>query len=51
MRARYVKVPRTGLTWLKLLVAALAIVVVSGCSTGMSRVQTWDGKQRVRWPC
>lgn len=44
MRARYVKVPRTGLTWLKLLVAALAIVVVSGCSTGMSRVQTWDGE-------
>ncbi|WP_328185568.1 DUF2057 family protein [Marinobacter sp. OP 3.4] len=44
MRARYVKVPQTGLNWLKLLVAALAIVVVSGCSTGMSRVQTWDGE-------
>ncbi|GGY79444.1 DUF2057 family protein [Marinobacter zhanjiangensis] len=44
MLARYIKVPRTGLSWLKLLVPALAIVVVSGCSTGMSRVQTWDGE-------
>lgn len=44
MRSRYVKVPRTGLTWLKQLGVALAIVVVSGCSTGMSRVQTWDGE-------
>jgi uncharacterized protein YccT (UPF0319 family) len=42
MLARYIKVPRN---WLKLLMPALAIVVVSGCSsTGMSRVQTWEGE-------
>lgn len=44
MLARYVKVPQTGLTCLKLLVAVLAIVVVSGCSAGLSRVQTWEGE-------
>lgn len=45
MVARYIKVPKSGVTWLKVLVSALAIVVVSGCSsTGMSRVQTWEGE-------
>lgn len=45
MAARYMKVPQSRFTWLKVLVSALAIVVVSGCSsTGMSRVQTWEGE-------
>ncbi|MFC4260151.1 DUF2057 family protein [Marinobacter lacisalsi] len=45
MVARFIKVPHSGLTWLKVLVSALAIVVVSGCSsTSMSRVQTWEGE-------
>lgn len=45
MRARYIKVPQTGPSWLKLLAAALALVVVTGCSsTSLSRVQTWEGE-------
>ena len=45
MLAMYIKVPRAGLKWLRRLVPVLAIVVVSGCSsTGMSRVQTWEGE-------
>lgn len=45
MLARYIKVPQTGLTRLKLLISVLVLVVVSGCSsTGMSRVQTWEGE-------
>lgn len=42
MFARYMKVPRTGL---KLLVAMLAIAVISGCSsTSLTRVKTWEGE-------
>ena len=45
MLARYIRVSKTGLTRLKVLVSTLALVVVSGCSTtGMSRVQTWEGE-------
>lgn len=45
MLARYTKISQTGLSWLKVLVSALAIAVVSGCSsTSLSRVQTWDGE-------
>ena len=43
MLARYIKVPQAGLGWLKVLVSVLALGVVTGCSTGLSRVQTWEG--------